>query len=189
MAAHQAPPSLEFPRQGYWSGLPFPSPMHACMLSRFSRVQLYATLWTVAHQAPLSTGFSRQEYWSGLPFPSRNTLGTDVQFLGVHELGSCDPGCILHGKLSNMLAELPKRCPAQKHDTWPNGTDDPDTLVARSPGQKGRDRQRLHPSREIPEPRTGLCLNQKLHSKGTTTAAIISLEPPHSPSLISCETG
>ena len=37
------------------------------MLSRFSRVQLCATLWTVACQAPLSMGFSRQEYWSGLP--------------------------------------------------------------------------------------------------------------------------
>ena len=28
MAAHQAPPSLGFSRQGHWSGLPFPSPMH-----------------------------------------------------------------------------------------------------------------------------------------------------------------
>ena len=27
-AAHQAPPSLGFPRQDHWSGLPFPSPMH-----------------------------------------------------------------------------------------------------------------------------------------------------------------
>ena len=27
-AAHQAPPSLGFSRQDYWSGLPFPSPMH-----------------------------------------------------------------------------------------------------------------------------------------------------------------
>ena len=27
MAAHQAPPSLEFSRQKHWSGLPFPSPM------------------------------------------------------------------------------------------------------------------------------------------------------------------
>ena len=26
-AAHQAPPSLGFPRQEHWSGLPFPSPM------------------------------------------------------------------------------------------------------------------------------------------------------------------
>ena len=25
-AAHQALPSVEFSRQGYWSGLPFPSP-------------------------------------------------------------------------------------------------------------------------------------------------------------------
>ena len=27
MAAHQAPPSLRFSRQGHWSGLPFPSPV------------------------------------------------------------------------------------------------------------------------------------------------------------------
>ena len=27
-AAHQAPPSLGFSRQGHWSGLPCPSPMH-----------------------------------------------------------------------------------------------------------------------------------------------------------------
>ena len=40
------------------------------MLSRFSRVQLCVTLWTVARQAPLSMGVSRQEYWSGLPCPS-----------------------------------------------------------------------------------------------------------------------
>ena len=44
------------------------------MLSRFSHVQLFATLWTVAHQAPLSMGFSSQEYWSGLPFPSPGDL-------------------------------------------------------------------------------------------------------------------
>ena len=40
-----------------------------CMLSHFSHVQLFATLWTIAHQVPLSMGFFRQEYWSGLPFP------------------------------------------------------------------------------------------------------------------------
>ena len=37
------------------------------VLSRFSRVQLFVTPWTVAHQTPLSMGFSRQEYWGGLP--------------------------------------------------------------------------------------------------------------------------
>ena len=41
-----------------------------CVLSRFSRVRLFATLWTVACQAHPSMGFSRQEYWSGLPLPS-----------------------------------------------------------------------------------------------------------------------
>ena len=35
-------------------------------LSRFSRVQLFVTLWTVACQTPLSMGFSRQGYWSKL---------------------------------------------------------------------------------------------------------------------------
>ena len=39
-----------------------------------SRVQLFATPWTVAHQAPPSMGFSWQEYWSGLPFPSPGNL-------------------------------------------------------------------------------------------------------------------
>ena len=39
-----------------------------------SRVQLCATLWTVAYQALPSMGFSRQEYWRGLPFPSPKDL-------------------------------------------------------------------------------------------------------------------
>ena len=48
--------------------------MCACVLSRFSRVRLCATLWTVALQAPLSMGFSFQEYWSGLPCPPPGDL-------------------------------------------------------------------------------------------------------------------
>ena len=39
------------------------------VLSHFSSVQLFATLWTVACHAPLFWGFSRQKYWSGLPCP------------------------------------------------------------------------------------------------------------------------
>ena len=39
------------------------------MLSHFSPVQLFETLWTAVRQAPLSMGFSRQEYWSGLLCP------------------------------------------------------------------------------------------------------------------------
>ena len=73
---HQAPLSLGFSRQEYWSGLQFlpprksvsiatPISMHVCMRCHFSHVLLFVTLWTVAHQAPLSMGFSRQEQWSG----------------------------------------------------------------------------------------------------------------------------
>ena len=40
-----------------------------CMLSRFSPVQLFGTLWAIARQAPLSMGFFRPEYRSELPCP------------------------------------------------------------------------------------------------------------------------
>ena len=41
--------------------------VHVCMLTRFSHVQLFVTLWTVAHQALLSMEFLRQEYCRRLP--------------------------------------------------------------------------------------------------------------------------
>ena len=44
------------------------------VLTRFSHVWLFVTLWTVDHQAPLSMRFSRQKYWSGLPFPPPGDL-------------------------------------------------------------------------------------------------------------------
>jgi len=44
------------------------------VLSHFSRVRLFAPLWTVACLAPLSKGFSRHEYWSGLPCPPPGDL-------------------------------------------------------------------------------------------------------------------
>ena len=73
---------------GNWAGTagsPLASPLpeiaslcphccNACILSRFSRVCLCETLWTVARQAPLPMGFSRQEYWSGLPCPPLGDL-------------------------------------------------------------------------------------------------------------------
>ena len=42
-AAHQAPLSLGFSRQEYWSGLPFPSPMHK-VKSQSEVAQLCQTL-------------------------------------------------------------------------------------------------------------------------------------------------
>ena len=48
--------------------------MCECVLSRFSRVLLFATPWTVDLQLPPSMGFSGQEYWSGLPCPPPGDL-------------------------------------------------------------------------------------------------------------------
>ena len=53
-----------------WMNKRSPSQGVCCaMLSLFSRVWLFVTLWTVTHQAPLSMGFSRQECWSEFPCP------------------------------------------------------------------------------------------------------------------------
>ena len=45
-----------------------------CLLSHFSRVWLFVTLWTIAHQVSLFMGFSRQEYWNGLLCPPPRDL-------------------------------------------------------------------------------------------------------------------
>ena len=44
MSVHQAPPSLGFSRQEYWSGLPFPSPMHESENWKWSRSVVSASL-------------------------------------------------------------------------------------------------------------------------------------------------
>ena len=62
----------------------------SCMLSRFSHVQLFVTVWTEALHAPLSMGFSRQEYWSGLPCPPPGDLpdlGIELMSLNVSSNG------------------------------------------------------------------------------------------------------
>ena len=75
------------------------------MLSHFSHVWLFATLWTIAHQAPLSMGFSKQEYWSGLPFPSPG----DLPNLGI------EPGSPAL-RADSLLAEPPgKHIKKQRH--------------------------------------------------------------------------
>ena len=58
----------------YLSILPPTWSRQSDLLSWFSRVRLFATLWTIACQALLSLGFSRQEYCRGLPCPSPGDL-------------------------------------------------------------------------------------------------------------------
>jgi len=69
MSNHQRPHGLQPTRLLHPWDFPGRITGVGCVLSRFSHIWLFATLWTIAHQAPLSMGFSRQEYWSGLPFP------------------------------------------------------------------------------------------------------------------------
>ena len=72
--------------------------MRVCMLSCFTRVQLFVSPWTVACQVPLSMRFSRQEHWSGLPFLSPGNLP--------------DPGIEL-GSLALQADSLPSEPPGK----------------------------------------------------------------------------
>ena len=81
-----------------------------------SRVQLFATPWTVAHQASPSMGFSRQEYWSGLPFPSPGDLPDPGIQPGSPALGADaltseapgKPGCLPLSFLQNLAKAMEK---------------------------------------------------------------------------------
>ena len=109
--AHQAPLSIGFSRQEYWSVLPCPrlgdlpdpgiepAPLTSPASTgwffttsatwfvpwkwKWGRVRLFATPWTVAYQGPPSMEFSRKGYWSGLPFPSPGIFPTQGSNLGL----------------------------------------------------------------------------------------------------------
>ena len=46
----------------------------SCVLSHFSHLRLFVTLWTIARQAPPSIELSQQEHWSGLLCPPPGDL-------------------------------------------------------------------------------------------------------------------
>ena len=77
--------------------------MYVCVLSGFSHVQFFATLWTIAHQA-LCIEFPRQEYWSGLPFP----ISGDLSDAGIQPKNPSSPA--LAGR---FLTTEPPRKPIQ----------------------------------------------------------------------------
>ena len=59
---------------GHLANCSLTSLVYACVLSHFSHVRLFATLWTLVHQAPPFMKFSSQGYWSGLSFPPPGNL-------------------------------------------------------------------------------------------------------------------
>ena len=80
------PPLKHFINDVYSKKQKLKSQEYACLhvLSHFSHVQLFMTLWTLALQAPLSMGFSGQEYWSGLICPSPEVFLTQGMNPGLH---------------------------------------------------------------------------------------------------------
>ena len=67
--------------------------VRVCVLSGFSHVWFFETLWTVTPQAPLSMGFSRQEYGSRLPFPFPRDLpnpGIKLNVSNSYHFTCCD---------------------------------------------------------------------------------------------------
>ena len=78
-----------------------------CVLSCFSHVQHFATLWTVARQVPLSMGFSRKEYWSGLPYPPPGVIPDP----GIERASFTSPA----GRQAGSLPLVPPRKTRNKH--------------------------------------------------------------------------
>ena len=87
--------------QGRLSTQPFLSLKHSSYLlffSRFHRVRLFATLWTVGRQAALSMGFS-----------SKSTgLGCRVLLQGIFRTQGLKP-CLLHWQGVLFTAEPPRK--------------------------------------------------------------------------------
>ena len=77
-----------------YSDLLLPFSPQVCLLSRFSCVQLFETLWAIACQPPLSMGFSRQDYWNRLSFPPPGDQ-TFVSYL-----------CLLHWQTSSLTSAI-----------------------------------------------------------------------------------
>ena len=73
--------------------------LRACMLSHFSCVRLFRTLWTVAHQAPLPMGFSKQAYRNGLSSPPPGDLSDS----GI----KCNSLYLLHWQADSLLLVPP----------------------------------------------------------------------------------
>ena len=87
---------IHYPLYPFYKPTPQCGSSHAYVLSRFSRVWFFVTLWIVACQVPLFMGFSRQEYLRGLLYPPAG----DLPNLGIEPISyvSCISRQILYHK-------------------------------------------------------------------------------------------
>ena len=91
--------SMEFSRQEYWGGLPFPSPVHESEKWKWSCSVVSDSSQPHGLQPTRlpSMRSSRQEYWSGLPFTSPG----DLPYLGI------EPGSLHCRQILYHLSHLP----------------------------------------------------------------------------------
>ena len=89
-----------------------------CVLSCYSRVWLFAALWTAACKASLSMGFSRQKYWSGLPCPPPR----DLPDPGIPTQTSLNRSCIGRWILTTSASwKTPNMMYFSLFSSWPIG--------------------------------------------------------------------
>ena len=86
--------------------------INAGMLSRFSRIRLFVTLWTIALQAPRSMGFLTQEHWSGLPCSPPSDLPNPGIEFGIFFVSCIGRQVLYHqlhlrSKMSPKLEKVP----------------------------------------------------------------------------------
>ena len=80
------------------------------VLSHFSRVWPFASLWILAHQAPLSMGFFRQENWNALLCPPQGiflTRGSNLCLL-----------CLLHWQAGSLNSDWIKSREEEERRYW-----------------------------------------------------------------------
>ena len=99
-AAHQAPPSMGFPRQEYWSGVPLPSPMTTigpCEILRLSFQQVFLVLdgWQLRCFLPfafLSQSFLLLIINDPVAIAAEKTMATHCSVLAWRIPGTEEPG-------------------------------------------------------------------------------------------------
>ena len=97
--AHQSPLSMEFSRQKYWSGLPFPSPgdlLNTRIETRSSALQ-EDSLPSEPPGKPMSAHIcllSKKEFKSECPEKGLQSLLPCIPCKRVVEIESCDPGSL-----------------------------------------------------------------------------------------------
>ena len=98
-AAHQAPPSLGFSRQEYWSGLPFPSPVHENEKWKWSR--------SVMSDSSPPHGLQPTRLLHPWDFPGKS-IGVDRQCLLLYFLYILTNTCnYIHNRYTNGYEVIP----------------------------------------------------------------------------------